>query len=78
MENKEVKKQENTTKAPIAVQGTKSNTSDERTKYTTEALAKSGRWPVDFVNAFLNKDKMYTLEEADKLINKTLREKEGE
>ena len=50
----------------------------ERTKYTTEALAKSGRWPVDFVNAFLEKDKMYTLEEADKLINKTLREKEGE
>ena len=50
----------------------------ERTKYTTEALAKSGRWPIDFVNAFLNKDKMYTLEEAEKIISKTLKEKEGE
>lgn len=50
----------------------------ERTKYTTEALAKSGRWPIDFVNAFLNKNKMYTLDEAEKIISKTLKEKEGE
>lgn len=67
--------EEKVAKEPIKpLQGIKTN--NENTKYTTEALAKSGRWPVDFVNAFLNKDEMYTLEEADKLINKTLKEEE--
>ena len=42
-------------------------------QYTREALANSGLWKADIVNAFLEKDKTYTLAKAREIINKKMR-----
>ena len=42
-------------------------------QYTREALANSGLWKADIVNAFLEKDKTYTIAQAKKIIEKKLK-----
>ena len=42
-------------------------------QYTREALANSGFQKADIVNAFLEKDKTYTLAKAREIINKKMR-----
>ena len=45
----------------------------KETKYTTEALANCRLWKADIVNAFLEKDKTYTIADAKKIIEKKLK-----
>jgi len=42
-------------------------------KYTREALVNCGLWKSDIVNAFLEKDKTYTIADAKKIIEKKLK-----
>ena len=43
-------------------------------KYTREALVNCGLWKADVVNAFLEKDKTYSIADAKKIIEKKLEE----
>lgn len=45
----------------------------KETKYTVEALANCGLWKADAVNAFLDKNKTYTIAQAKKIIEKKLK-----
>lgn len=45
----------------------------KETKYTVEALANCGLWKADVVNAFLEKDKTYSIADAKKIIEKKLK-----
>ncbi|MBR6301203.1 hypothetical protein IKR55_00535 [bacterium] len=45
----------------------------KETKYTTEALANCRLWKADIANAFLEKDKTYTIADAKKIIEKKLK-----
>lgn len=42
-------------------------------KFEKSALAKSGKWQQDVVNAFLEDGKMYSIAEATKTINKKMK-----
>lgn len=42
-------------------------------KYTVEALADCGLWKTDTVNAFLDKNKTYTIAQAKKIIEQKLK-----
>lgn len=42
-------------------------------KYTVEVLAKCGVWKTDIVNAFLDKNKTYTIAQAKKIIEQKLK-----
>lgn len=45
----------------------------KETKYTVEALANCGLWKADTVNAFLDKNKTYTIAQAKKIIEQKLK-----
>lgn len=42
-------------------------------QYNKYALIRSKRWKADIINAFLEDDKFYTVEEAEQIINKKLK-----
>lgn len=45
----------------------------KETKYSIEALANCGLWKADVANAFLEKDKTYTIAQAKKIIEQKLK-----